>query len=386
MSAPLPPLRLTGGLSLRDGVLAPRSIALSGGRFAKGPFPAVDMRGFYLLPGIVDLQGLLGPGPSATSGPDPEQIDRDSAACGITTRCVTLPWSWEGPCQSPKATAAFARTLAARRGRLRTDLHLHLAADRLMVPAEAALLDLARTIGVRQVSFSNTAEEAAEMRLSRPEAFAQLAWTRALPVADLSAALDRALTHAPAMPRHLCRLAEAFDRLGVIYGSSGDDSAETREHYSMIGARVCYAPGTARVAAAARAVGDPVVADAAGLLFPDPARRTPPVADLLDAGLCSALAGGRHPAALAQAAFHLADSGRLPLERAWALISKTPAEILRLPDRGIIAPGKRADLTVVNADTRQVEATICAGRISFLTGEAATRFLGAEVHRGMAAE
>jgi alpha-D-ribose 1-methylphosphonate 5-triphosphate diphosphatase len=59
------------------------------------------------------------------------------------------------------------------------------------------------------------------------------------------------------------------------------------------------------------------------------------------------------------------------------MISTRPAEILRLPDRGVIDYGRRADLAVVNAETRVVEATICEGRIAHLAGEAAQRFLSA---------
>ena len=57
-------------------------------------------------------------------------------------------------------------------------------------------------------------------------------------------------------------------------------------------------------------------------------------------------------------------------------MSEAAAEIHGLPDRCTIAPGKRADLIVVHAGTRRVEATIAAGRLVFLTGEAANRFFG----------
>lgn len=386
MPAYLPPLRLTGGLALRDGTLQQRTIALNAGRFTTGPFPAVDLSGFYLMPGVVDLHATGFQHHFSENASGLSLVDREAASHGVTTRYLSQPWSWERFGTSPEAARDLTRLVASRRGETLTDLRLQLNCERMMVAQEDALLDLVKSCGVDQVIFSNRAEIAAELRQNHPEEFTRWAWSQGTQAEALSKALDRILPNAPAVPRHLCRLAEAFDELGVVYGSADDDSAETREHYSMIGARICLNPGTARVAAAARAVGDPVVVEAEDILQPKPGRRGPRVTELLEAGLCNALVSGRHSASLVQAAFALVEEGVMGLERAWALISAKPAEILRLPDRGVIAPGKRADLTVINAETRMVEATICGGRITFLTGEAATRFLGAEGSARLAAE
>jgi alpha-D-ribose 1-methylphosphonate 5-triphosphate diphosphatase len=59
---------------------------------------------------------------------------------------------------------------------------------------------------------------------------------------------------------------------------------------------------------------------------------------------------------------------------------------MRLADRGRIGYGRRADLTVVHAETRAVEATIAGGRLSYLTGEAATRFMAVGGAVALAAE
>ena len=109
-------------------------------------------------------------------------------------------------------------------------------------------------------------------------------------------------------------------------------------------------------------------------------------ADLVRAGLCDALVSDFYYPALAQAAFRLADEGLRSLPQAWEMISARPAQILRLPDRGVIDYGRRADLVVVNRATRAIEATLVAGRITHLAGEAAARFLGARAEMAMAAE
>ena len=68
------------------------------------------------------------------------------------------------------------------------------------------------------------------------------------------------------------------------------------------------------------------------------------------------------------------------------MISQRPAEIMRLVDRGRLEPGLRADLVVVHAETRAIEATISAGRLSYLAGDAARRFLAQPQALRLAAE
>jgi alpha-D-ribose 1-methylphosphonate 5-triphosphate diphosphatase len=90
---------------------------------------------------------------------------------------------------------------------------------------------------------------------------------------------------------------------------------------------------------------------------------------MIGRGLCSVLASDYYYPAPLLAAFALCARGVLPLERAWMLVSQTPARAVELADRGEIAPGQRADLIVVDAseqDRPRVVATIVAGRIVHL--------------------
>lgn len=92
MDRTLPPLRLTGATILRDGLLQDRTVTIAAGRIASGPYPAVDLSGYYILPGIIDLHGdaferHIAPRPSA---PFPlamglRSVDQDAAANGVTT-------------------------------------------------------------------------------------------------------------------------------------------------------------------------------------------------------------------------------------------------------------------------------------------------------------
>jgi alpha-D-ribose 1-methylphosphonate 5-triphosphate diphosphatase len=97
---------------------------------------------------------------------------------------------------------------------------------------------------------------------------------------------------------------------------------------------------------------------------------------MVRAGACDILASDYYYPAMARAAFLLAERGALPLAEAWALVSTNPARAAGLDDRGSIAPGKRADLVLVDpegAGAPRVLATIAAGRLAFLSAEAASR-------------
>jgi alpha-D-ribose 1-methylphosphonate 5-triphosphate diphosphatase len=58
---------------------------------------------------------------------------------------------------------------------------------------------------------------------------------------------------------------------------------------------------------------------------------------------------------------------------AWALISANPAAAAGLADRGVISPGKRADIVLVDTAAPKVVATITAGQLAYMTSDGAAR-------------
>lgn len=402
----LPPLRLTGATILRNGELRQSSVALAGGRIARGPLPAVDLSGFLVLPGIVDLGGsahepLLAQGARSailTAG-------RLAAAAGITTGWLTQGWSWEG---GPRSPDMAERVLTARaRLRLATDLRLRLRAQTHLVDEGARLLSAIRRHRVDFVTFSDETDRASEMRASDPGRFAAWAGAMGRHPQEMSRALDAAAARHAEVPRHLCTLAAGFDALGVTYGSRADADGAQRARFSMIGARVAELPLSHGAAAAARAMGDPVLAAASDVLgaqgwagpgdplkagpetgtaphrpsldpAPEPAPRASISAiDLIESGLCGALISDRDWSSLHRAAFALADARVLPLAKAWALISTQPARLMGLRDRGTLGLGERADLVVIDPDSRRIEATFAAGCPTYLSDDLRARLMAA---------
>ncbi|WP_306111893.1 MULTISPECIES: alpha-D-ribose 1-methylphosphonate 5-triphosphate diphosphatase [unclassified Roseovarius] len=386
-------MRLTGARVLRDGELQRRSVVVRQGVIGKGPLPEVDLSGYLVLPGIIDLHGdaferHIAPRPSA---PFPlldglAATDRDAASNGITTAWLAQSWSWEGGHRAPDQAEALAQALAAYRPRMQTDLRLQIRCETHLTDSAERLLTLIDTHDIDYVVFNNHLDDALDAAQTRPATLARWAEEARRSPQQHLAALRAAKKNATYVPRFLCRLAEGFDRRGVLYGSHDDPDAETRETYSMIGAKICEFPVTRAAARLATAVGDPVLMGAPNVVRGGSQAGNAAAEDLIEAGHCDALVSDYHYPSLARAAFALVDKGLRTLPSAWALISSTPAHIMRLPDRGEIDYGRRADLVVVNEATRQIEATLCAGRITHLAGEAATRFFGAGTELAMAAE
>lgn len=394
MPMQLPPLRLTGATVLRDGEMQQRSVAITDGRIAKGPYPAVDLSGYLIMPGIIDLHGdaferHIAPRPSA---PFPIETglratDRDAAANGVTTAWMAQSWSWEGGHRSPDFAEQFMAAVDDYRPRMLSDLRIQIRCETHTVATLDRLLNAIETYGIDYVIFNNHLDEAIQMAQSKPEALAQWAKSSGRSVEAHMALVWDARDQDKDVPRYLCKLAESFDRMGVTYGSHDDPDGDTRETYSLIGAKICEFPTARAPAALAKAVNDPVIMGAPNVVRGGSQSGNIAATDLIQSNLCDALVSDYYYPALSQAAFRLADEGILPLEKAWALISSNPAEIIGLSDRGAIDYGKRADLTIVNADTRVIEATICNGSITHMMGDAANRFtMGLHTSVALAAE
>lgn len=382
MASFLPPLRLTGAQVLHGDEMLVRPVGLAGGLLDNSAMPEVDLSGYLVLPGIIDLHGdgfehHMAPRPTA---PFPvaaglQSYDREAASHGVTTAFLAQGWSWEGGHRAPDHCEALLAALQAYRPHALTDLRLQIRAETHLVGQTQRLIEAVRRYGVGYVVFNDHLEEGLQMAREAPGRFGQWAAKVGKTGEELSQVLRQAMASRGEVARSLCQLAEAFDQMGVVYGSHDDPDAETRERFRMLGATVAEFPLTQRAAAAAQAMLSPVIMGAPNVVRGKSQSGNQSASDLVAAGLCDALVSDYHLPALPLAAWALVDRGILSLPAAWAMISTNPARILRLSDRGRLVPGLRADLVVVEAATRRIEATICGGRLTYLAGEAANRFL-----------
>jgi len=241
-----------------------------------------------------------------------------------------------------------------------TDLRVQIRAETHLVPETRRLIDVVRRFGVGYVVFNDHLDEGLQMSRIAPAAFAHWARKVGKTPQDLAAAIHAARDMQGDVPRALCQLAEAFDAMGVVYGSHDDPDGLTRERFRMIGATVAEFPLSQQAAKAARAMQSPVIMGAPNVVRGQSQAGNASATDLVAAGLCDALVSDYHVPALPLAAWALVDRGVV---------------IMRMNDRGRLDPGMRADLVVVCAASRRIEATITGGRLTYLAGEAARRFL-----------
>ena len=376
----LPPLRLTGARLLIDGALQDHPLTLRDGLIADGPGREVDLSGYLVLPGIVDLHGdgferHLSPRPTAPFDKRRALVSAagELAVNGITTAWLAQSWSWEGGFRSGAATMALLRALDGARADLLPDMRVQIRLETHVTDQHAEVLAAVEDHGVDYVVFNNHLPEALEMAESRPDRFASWAAQTRRTADEMLAIVHHARAQDAAVPAALSALAARFAGLGVRMGSHDDATAEGRAFFRGLGADIAEFPTTVAAARAARAAGEPVLMGAPNVVRGGSQTGNIAAADLVAEGLVDALMSDYYYPALPQSAWALVAAGLADLPAAWAMISTTPARIMGLADRGRIAAGLRADLVAIDPVTQRVELTLAGGRVAHLSGELARR-------------
>lgn len=381
----LPALTLRGAQVLWPEGLGAGDLAITGGRIADAPAGRiVDLSGFLVLPGIVDPHGdgferHLAPRRGAMKELDQGLLDAEAeiAANGITTAVVAQFYSWEGGLRGPAFAARVLDALADVRQQTATDLLAQLRFEVSMHDEHGAVEEMVARHGIGYVAFNDHLPHDAlaagkrpvgltgqALRVGRdPEAHLAMLETLHQGMAEAGTVLDA--------------LARRLAARGVRLASHDDSDAQARRAGRARGAAIAEFPETLDAAEEARRGGDAVIMGAPNLVRGGSHKGNASALEMVALGLVDALASDYHYPSLRRAAFLLADGGVCDLAGAWRLVSGGPARLLGLTDRGELRTGLRADLAVIEAGTRRVAATLSGGRVSYLSGEAAARFLAA---------
>ena len=378
----LPPLTLAGATVLLPTGLTNGSLSIRDGKISEKTGTVVNLSGCYVLPGIIDLHGdaferQVAPRPSAVFPLDQalRATDCEAAAHGITTAWMAQSWSWEGGLRGPEATLRLLDALDRYRPGAFVDMRVQLRIETHTVDTLDLLIAAVTTHSIDYAVFNNHLPEARQMSRTNPEEILGWAKKAGRTPEEHMAIVDEAFQQNPQVPRYLCNLAAFFDQTGLRYGSHDDGTAETRCYFDEIGAKICEFPTTQAAARAAHSLGNPVLMGAPNIVRGGSQSGNIAAEDLIRAGLCDVLVSDYHYPSMAQAAFNLVDTGVLSLSAAWALISTNAADIMGLSDRRTLTVGQRADLVVVEKDTRRITATIAGGKLAHLSGETGRRFV-----------
>lgn len=335
----------------------------------------LDAEGLYVLPGIVDLHGdaferQMMPRPGVDFALDIALLDSDrqAVANGITTVFHGVTWSWEPGLRGPENARRMLDGVERLRPRLCADTRFHLRHETFNLDAEAEIRRWLTGRRVDLMAFNDHMLLADEMT-TRPGKLGPMIDRSGLSREDFAKLVERVGGRRDEVPASIARIAQAAVASGVPLLSHDDASPQDRRWFRSLGCRLAEFPTTLETAQEAAAHGDDIVLGAPNVVRGGSHVGWINARDMVARGLCSILASDYYYPAPLIAAFRLAQENVVPLGKAWALISRTPAAAAGLADRGVIAPGRRADLIVVDAppgERPRVVATVVAGRVVHL--------------------
>ncbi|MEQ6201676.1 alpha-D-ribose 1-methylphosphonate 5-triphosphate diphosphatase [Sulfitobacter sp. HNIBRBA2951] len=370
-------------------VLGPDGLHRDGLSFAQGVIVdapvgrAVDLSGYLVLPGIVDVHGdgferHLAPrrGAMKQMSEGLIAVEAELAANGITTATLAQFISWEGGVRGYEfAEQVFTHLrdigptmVTDLRGQLRFETHQLDFYDEL--PAKMA------EWGLRYIVFNDHLPHDRLREGRQPRRLvSQALKARRSPETHL--ALMQALEAASdEVPQALDWLCAQLAAQGIAMGSHDDTTASQRAEWAARGVSVAEFPETLEAAEAAANAGNAVVMGAPNVVRGGSHNLNLSAIDLIAMGYCDALASDYHYPSARRAALMLWQNGMRDLNGAWDMVSAGPARVLGLQDRGVLSAGMRADMVVLDRETLRVCATLVQGRLSHLSGDIAARFMG----------
>lgn len=313
----------------------------------------------YLMPGLVELhtdhvESHFQPRPKRFWDPIPAVIAHDAqmAASGMTTVLDAMRIG-SGPGEN--WISGSARTLvdavvhAAGSGILRADHYVHLRCE----VATPDVVDLFEEIGgherVRMVSLMD--HTPGQRQYADVEAF-RTYMVGKHSMSDVQFEQHVAELHVLSSrfaDDNRRRIAQLATERGIMMAAHDDATQAHVDESAEAGVRISEFPTTIEAARAARAAGQLVVMGAPNIVRGGSHSGNVSAATLLSLGLLDILSSDYVPASPIQAVFLLVDRGNITLPQGSALVSANPARAAGLDDRGVLAPGKRADIIRVHA-------------------------------------
>lgn len=366
---------LPSGLMAADVLIEESEIAAIGGD-ARGDIE-IDASGKLLAPAFVDIHGdaferqmMPRPGVMFPLEPALLETDRQLAANGIATAYHAVTLSWESGLraadQSGKVIDAV-ETLAPRfTVENRVQLRWETFAEEAIPVIERGLRATLKpslafndhtsmsmrdpSVRVQDRLFEHNpnfavADPRDPSHLRRAEGQAKRAGlsTEAYVARQLEIWARR-----PAVPQMIADVAAMARAAGAPMLSHDDTQDETRDFFRAHGAHISEFPMRISVAEKARAAGDGIVFGAPNVVRGGSHIGSPSAADMVEAGLCDALASDYYYPAMLGAVARMHRERRGPLTDLWRCVSAGPARLSGLTDRGEIAVGRRADLVLVD--------------------------------------
>ncbi len=345
---------LDGTIVLRDGAIA----EIGEGRSAHGE----DMAGDYIVPGLIELHtdhleqhyaprpGVRWPLAAAI-----QAYDGQIAASGITTvfDCLRLGEDEEGGFEDGEMRAmADAIQQTQRDGRLRAEHRTHLRCEVSAPNVLEQFHAFGEDDSVGLVSLmDHTPGQRQFQTLDQYELYYKT--KRGLSDEQFRAFVERRQMQAALYSdKHRHALAAICGVRGITIASHDDATLDHVEEAKAFNVRVAEFPTSMDAAEASHAAGMGVLMGAPNVVRGKSHSGNIAARTLAEAGVLDVLSSDYVPFSLIYAPFLLAEQvDTITLPRAIAMVTAMPARLVGLDDRGVLEPGRRADIVRVGHES-----------------------------------
>lgn len=361
-----------------DRVIENGSVTIEEGRIAevRDGGAGEDMGGRYLLPGLIDLhcdaiEKVFEPRPGVMMPMDYalETADRMSLAAGILTPFYSLSFSEnELGTRNPRLAAELVRAIVLRRDGSLADGRIHTRYEITDKSSHALLAELIEEGLVDLLSFMD--HTPGQGQFHSIEAYAGfLAKNYHYDDQKIREIIEHKYEARESGADRVGVLAAEARKRGIPMAGHDDDSAERIRLMKELGGTISEFPVNEPTARAAQEAGLGTVFGAPNLVRGASQSGNMKALDAVRADVCDCLCADYVPNSMLVAAFRIPEWTDWALPQAVALVSKNPARLGGLDDRGEIKTGLRADLIAVEIvrGVPQVTGAWVQGRRVFTT-------------------
>lgn len=334
--------------------------------------------GLYLVPGIVDLHGdaferNISPRPGVFFDVETSLLETDKQllANGITTAYLAITISWEPGLRSLDKAVEMVTALEKLRPRLITDMRLQLRWEICALESAEQVKQWLKMTPKPMLAFNDhfTGERESKRLMSKLSQYTSRA---GLSEEDYLQQLETVTNRRDEITAAVSDMAKSAALNQVVCLSHDELGAKVRRAHRELGITVCEFPLTAETATEAKAASESVILGAPNVVRGGSHTGAMDATTAIKSGLCDVLTTDYFYAAPLNAVCKLANNKPENLPEFWNVVSANAARTARLPDRGSLTSGQRADVLAVSFEngTGSIEAVFVKGQPHFITDPA----------------